>query len=62
MPTEASDAETGGAVVVQCSVCHKEVPRAQARNREAADLVMYFCSAECFEKWRQTQEPEAVNV
>lgn len=40
---------------ITCEVCLKEVPRSQAKNRESADTMLYFCGLECYEKWTRTQ-------
>ncbi|UJP04671.1 MAG: DUF3330 domain-containing protein [Nitrosomonas sp.] len=42
---------------IACSVCLKEIPVSEARSEEATDYVMYYCSLDCYDKWKnQSQE------
>jgi hypothetical protein len=43
---------------VACDICMKEVPPDEANNFEAEDYVAHFCGLECFNKWKEKQEPQ----
>ena len=47
---------------VSCEVCLKQIPRNEAKSREAREYTQYFCGLECYEKWRRDSgvpdEPE----
>jgi hypothetical protein len=40
---------------VPCQVCRKEVPRDQAVVPETQDKLLYYCSPDCYEKWKKTR-------
>ncbi|MGA7800030.1 MAG: DUF3330 domain-containing protein [Gammaproteobacteria bacterium] len=44
-------------VKVRCETCLKEVPRSEATSAEADDYVGYFCGIECFQQWRESNDP-----
>jgi hypothetical protein len=37
---------------VPCRVCRKEVPRDEAVVPEAQDKLVYYCSLDCYDKWK----------
>ena len=39
---------------VSCEVCLKQIPKNEARSREAREYTQYFCGLDCYEKWRQS--------
>lgn len=47
---------------VACEVCLKQIPRSEAKSREAREYTQYFCGLECYDKWRHdsgiSEEPE----
>jgi hypothetical protein len=43
---------------VSCEVCLKEIPVDEAKSAEATDYVAHFCGLECFEKWKQKEQPQ----
>ena len=47
---------------VRCEVCLKQIPRNEAKSREAREYTQYFCGLDCYEKWRRDSgvpvEPE----
>jgi hypothetical protein len=44
--------------MVACKVCLKEIPVSEAKSDEATDYVVYYCSLDCYDKWKnQSQEP-----
>ncbi len=47
---------------VACEICLKEVPVSEAVVPEAADYVAYFCSLECYEKWKKQSLPPASKI
>ena len=40
-----------------CAVCMKDIPLSEAIIPEATDYVVHFCSPDCYEKWRQQEDP-----
>lgn len=38
---------------VSCSVCHREVPRADALSVEGQEYLYYFCGQGCYILWKQ---------
>ena len=42
--------------LVPCEVCMKEIPRSEAKVKEASDYVAYFCGLECFDKWHKESD------
>jgi hypothetical protein len=43
--------------LVSCEVCLKEVPKSEASVPEAVDYFVYFCGADCYEKWNHRRPP-----
>jgi hypothetical protein len=43
---------------VFCEVCLKRVPLSEALMSETRDVVAYFCSAGCYERWHGAHPPE----
>lgn len=41
---------------VECSICHKEIPKSEAKSAEADEYVLYFCGIDCHREW-QKQAP-----
>lgn len=41
---------------VSCRQCMREVPKSEAKVREAEDYVMYFCGLDCLDAWEKGQE------
>jgi hypothetical protein len=41
---------------VKCETCLKEIPRSEAKSREADEYVIWFCGLECYEEWRETED------
>jgi hypothetical protein len=41
----------GDATLVSCEVCLKEIPKSEASVPEAVDYFVYFCGADCYQKW-----------
>ncbi len=42
---------------VPCDVCRKEIPLSVAKTFEAEDYVAHFCGLDCYEKWKNRNEP-----
>jgi hypothetical protein len=38
---------------VECQVCHRQLPAAQALRQEADDYVLWFCGSNCYRKWQE---------
>lgn len=38
---------------VACEVCLKEIPVSEAKSEEASDYVIYYCSLDCYAKWKE---------
>ncbi|MEJ2643745.1 MAG: DUF3330 domain-containing protein [Gammaproteobacteria bacterium] len=45
-------------VKVRCETCLKEIPRSEATSAEAEDYVVYFCGIDCFQQWRESNDPD----
>jgi hypothetical protein len=45
------------ATLVSCKVCLKEIPKSAAAASEAVDYFVYFCGANCYEKWTNDRNP-----
>ena len=45
----------GDATLVSCEVCLKEIPKSEASVPEAVDYFVYFCGADCYQKWNPPQ-------
>ena len=45
------------ATLVLCEVCIKEIPKSEATAAEAVDYFVYFCGADCYEKWINQRKP-----
>ena len=43
---------------ISCEVCLKEIPASEAKSAEAEDYVAFFCGLECYEQWRQINQPD----
>lgn len=44
---------------VTCKVCLKEIPASEAKSEEATDYVVYYCSLDCYDQWKnQKGKPE----
>lgn len=41
---------------VPCIVCSKEVPESAALHPESEEYVLYFCSINCYDRWRKEAE------
>jgi hypothetical protein len=41
---------------VACKVCLKEIPVSEAKSEEATDYVIYYCSLDCYDKWRKQEK------
>ncbi len=39
--------------VVSCSVCQREIPRAESLTAEGRDYLYFFCGAGCYEKLKR---------
>ena len=52
MARESGKAGHGRIQRVACSVCMKEVPKAEAVVRDSSDHVLYFCGPGCVEQWK----------
>jgi len=44
----------GDATLISCEVCLKEIPKSEASVAEAVDYFVYFCGADCYQKWNRT--------
>lgn len=38
---------------IACEVCLKEIPISEAKSEEATDYVIYYCSLDCYAKWKE---------
>lgn len=38
---------------IECEVCLKEIPKAEAKSEEATDYVIHFCGLDCYSKWKE---------
>jgi hypothetical protein len=47
---------TSEGILIPCEVCEKEIPVSEAIISEAEDYVLFFCGAECFDRWRKKAE------
>ena len=45
------------ATLVSCEVCLKEIPKSEASVPEAIDYFVYFCGADCYQKWNHDKTP-----
>lgn len=50
--------EAVGVDLVECEVCLKEIPKAEAQSAEVRDCIVYFCGPECYEEWADEQSEE----
>jgi YHS domain-containing protein len=41
-----------------CEVCLKRVPKSEAVTAEAKNYTAYFCSSNCYERWRGERAPQ----
>jgi hypothetical protein len=41
---------------VTCKVCLKEIPVSEAKSEEATDYVVYYCSLDCYDQWKNQKE------
>jgi hypothetical protein len=39
---------------VSCTICHREVPRAESLSAEGQDYLWFFCGLGCYEQWHQS--------
>lgn len=44
---------------VSCEICLKEIPVSEAASAEGADYFLYFCGAECFDRWKEQEKKAA---
>lgn len=38
---------------VNCEVCLKQIPISEAKSEEASDYFIYYCSLDCYDKWKE---------
>ena len=43
---------------VACNVCLTEIPESVAVSSEADEYTQYFCGIECYDKWRDKEQPQ----
>ena len=43
---------------IACEICHNEMPHSETHNAEVDDYVMNFCGLECYDKWKEKEEPK----
>lgn len=41
---------------VTCEVCLKEIPLSEAKSEEASDYFIYYCSLDCYAKWKEKEK------
>jgi elongation factor P--beta-lysine ligase len=45
-------------VYVSCEVCLTEIPESASMTSEAEDYAQYFCGIECYNQWRDKEDPQ----
>ena len=45
---------------VFCEACLKVVPKSRALKAETTEYVAYFCTQDCYTKWRAERAPQPV--
>jgi hypothetical protein len=45
---------------VSCDVCLTEIPESVAMSSEGDEYTQHFCGIECYDKWRDSEEPSPV--
>ena len=51
--------ETTAPKMIDCDVCHKEIPQSVAMTEEGEDYVLHFCGLECYTAWKSKNEKSA---
>jgi hypothetical protein len=43
--------------LVSCEVCRTEIPKSEEKAPEAVEYFVYFCGADCYDKWTNPHRP-----